>query len=92
MSDVHNLNEGVLEYFEFVVNGAKYKFRQLNTLEMDQLQKVNDTKDDKKIMEFITSFVTKDTPETPEFSETYKTMTIPVLKNFFKMLATEFSA
>jgi hypothetical protein len=38
MSKIHNLDEGVRETFDFVVKGFTYRFRQLNTEEMQEFR------------------------------------------------------
>ena len=50
---IHNLDEGVQEYFDFIVNGFKYRFRHLNTEESEELKELEKAGDDKKVKNFL---------------------------------------
>lgn len=85
---IHNLDEGVQEYFEFSVKGHVYRFRHLNTEEVHELMKLSGEELEKHIYQFIT----KVNPESPDFTEISKKMITPEWANFKKMITSEFGA
>lgn len=85
---VYNLNESVAEFFEFEVNGHHYRFRHMNTEELEELQKIE--KDDKKSKEFMFSFIDKVDQSSPDFPEVAKKMIAPQWVRFREMIQTEF--
>lgn len=85
---IHNLDEGVVEYFEFIVKGYKFKFRQLTTEEMETLRDFKD--DEEKVKEYLYSFITRTDESSPEFSEVAKKMFPTQWNKFRSMLEAEF--
>lgn len=90
MADVHNLDDSVQEFFEFKVNGYLYRFKHLNSEEVEELQKMD--QDLPKIQSFFIKYITKVDEKSPDFSEVMKKMIIPQWRNFRKMISTEFGA
>lgn len=88
MAQVHNLDT-VAEYFEFIVKGHNYRFRHMNTEELEGLKAIE--KDDQKSKEYLYSFITRVNETSPEFSEIAKKMITPQWVRFRKMIETEFS-
>jgi hypothetical protein len=85
---VHNLDDSVDEYFEFILKGHKYKFRHLNTEEMQDFIKLKDDEEKakKELFKFIEPVDSKD----PSFEEVSKTMLVPHWKKFYEMIQVEF--
>lgn len=86
----HNLDEGIVEYFEFVLFGHSYKFKQPSTEEIDELVSVKD--DPEKIdqlKEFFYKFITPASEGAESFAVVAKKMTIPHWKRFNAMVAAE---
>lgn len=88
---IHNLDEGVQEYFDFIVNGFKYRFRHLNTEESEELKELEKVGDDKKVKKFLYNFISKVDEKAPNFSETAKKMIGPQWVRFRKMIEEEYS-
>jgi hypothetical protein len=88
MAQIHNLDESVQEYFEFIVKGHNYRFRHMNTEEMEAWKDVES--DDVKAKEYLYSFISKVNADSPEFSEVAKTMITPHWLAFKKMVQVEF--
>jgi hypothetical protein len=87
MPEIHNLDESIVESFEFIVKGYKYKFRQPNTEELEELAKLGS--DEKKSQEFLFSFISKVDESSPEFPEVAKKMIAPHWVAFRKMIQSE---
>lgn len=93
---IYNLDENVAEYFEFSVFGQVYKFRQPNSEEMEKMKSISE--DEKKSKEerskeadeYLWSFITPKEEDAKPFSEVAKTMIAPQLRNFKKMIESEF--
>jgi hypothetical protein len=96
MQKIHNLDDGVSEYFEFIVLGIQYRFRHLTTEETQELKDITEaesTKDkDKKSINFFSKFIEPVNPGSPPFSETAKKMLIPHWRRFTEMVKSEFSS
>lgn len=88
-SKVYNLDEGIQEYFEFIIKGNKYKFRHLNTEEMEKFRDV--AEDEEKAKTFLFDFISKENEDSPDFSEIAKQMIAPQWIKFRKMLFSEMS-
>lgn len=88
-SKVYNLDEGIQEYFEFIIKGNKYKFRHLNTEEMEKFRVISE--DEEKAKTFLYDFISKESDEAPDFSEVAKKMITPQWVKFRKMLLAEMS-
>lgn len=88
---LYNLDENIYEYFEFIVKGHRYKFRQLNTEELKELQTLAKGNDEDKIQEYLFQFITKVDADTPEFPEIAKKMITKQWIKFRKMLVSEMS-
>lgn len=86
---IHDLDKDVAEYFEFVVEGYHYKFRQMNTEEMEKLKDVQD--DDKKSKEYLFTFITPVDPSSPAFPDLAKKIIAPKWAKFREMMQVEFS-
>lgn len=87
--NLHNLDEGIEEYFEFVIFGHNYKFRYMNTNEIQELDKLKENP--KKLEEYFYNFIEPADDKAPDFKEIQKKMTIPHLLRFNKMVKAEFS-
>jgi len=85
---VYDLNESVQEYFEFQVGGVNYRFRHLNTEDLEHLKEIET--DEKKSKEFMFSFIDKVDASSLDFSEVAKKMIAPQWIRFRKMIETEF--
>ena len=85
----HNLDQGVEEYFDFILKGHKYRFRHFNTDEMEEMQKLG--KDDKKARAFLYKAITKLDEDAPDFPDTAKEMTVPHWRRFWEMIKEEMS-
>jgi hypothetical protein len=86
---IHDLDEGIVEYFDFKLFGHIYRFKQLNSDEIDMIRTFSE--DGEKIQKYLYEFITKVDPNSPDFSEVAKKMTIPHLQKFQKMIKAEFS-
>ena len=96
---IHNLDEGVEEYFQFTVKGHTYKFKQPNTEELDEIRlatiPITEDMDEKEAeakskesRESLFKFITPE-GEAPEFKEVSKKMTVPHWNRFNKMVSVE---
>jgi hypothetical protein len=84
----YNLDLGVEEYFEFSIKGHNYKFKHLTTDELKELSSME--KDDSdKATEYMYSFI-ESVDDAPDFKEVAKTLSVPYLLAFRKMIKTEF--
>lgn len=90
MSKVHNISEGIKEYFQFIIKGHTYKFRYPNTEESAGFQNV-DAKDMSKFVKFISKFISPESKDAPAFTEVQKKMLIPEWTNFGNMIKAEFT-
>ena len=89
----YDLDEGVLEYFEFKIKGHHYKFRYLNTEETEAFQKViKDKKDVDELSTEFSKFITKVDEKSPEFLDIINKMLPPHWRKFMEMITTEFGA
>lgn len=86
---IHNLDESVSEYFEFVIKGHTYRFQHLNTEEVAELKKVSD--DEEKTKEYMYKFILPVSKDAPSFEEISKKMISPQWARFREMITTEFS-
>lgn len=85
----HNLDDSVNEYFEFSIGGNTYRFRQPNTEESYQFNKLKDEPPD-KIQAFLFTFITPVSADAPPFPSVAKKMILPQWRNFNAMLMAEF--
>lgn len=83
----HNLDEGVVEYFEFIVKGHKYRFKQPNTEETKEFGTFKD--DPERALTVLSRFISKVDETSPDFEETAKQMTNPHWKRFNEMISEE---
>lgn len=83
----YNLDDGISEYFEFILKGHTYQFKYLTTDEMQELMKVEQS--DEAIKNFFSRFITKTDPASPEFADIAGQMTIPQLVRFREMVTKE---
>lgn len=82
---VRNLDDGVQESFDFIVNGHTYRFTHMTTSELEAMQGLEAT----KIKDYICKFVSPVSEGAPEFAETLKNMIAPKLRLFMEMIKTE---
>lgn len=89
---IHNLDEDVSEYFEFILFGKKYKFRYMTSDELTELKDIGDKKgsSEKEVLSYIYKFIGKGEEAAPDFVEVSSKMTIAHLKKFLIMVRTEF--
>lgn len=85
---IHDLDDGVIEYFDFKLFGNTYRFKHLNTEEVEVIKSFGGDGD--KIQTYLYKFITPVDKDIPEFSEVSKKMTIPHLQKFQKMIKSEF--
>ena len=88
----YNLDEGVSEYFEFILKGFTYRFRYPTTDELEGQDIKDIKKDEESVKNVLFKFITKVDPKAPDFEEVSKKMTVPNWRNFRIMLVTEMSA
>lgn len=87
MNQPFNLDEGLQEYFEFIAKGHLYKFRYPTTTEIKEMDKLE--KDEEAAQEYIFTFITKTSEDSPEFNELTKQMTLPHWNRFLDMITTQ---
>ncbi len=87
-SKIYDLDEGVVEYFDFKLFGHTYRFKHMNTEEVQAIRELGE--DGTKVQEYLYKFVSAVDKDTPDFMEVSKKMTIPHLQKFQKMIRTEF--
>lgn len=85
---MHNLDD-VAEYFDFILKGNTYRFRQMTMEEIEKLKEIEG--DEKKTMSYLFTFISKVTENAPEFATIAKKMVAPQWKKFVEMLKTEFT-
>lgn len=86
---MHNLDDGVNEYFDFTVKGHTFRFRHMT---MDEIEKMKEFEnDEKKSREYLFGFISKVDETSPEFVEVSKQMTAPHWIRFREMIKAEFS-
>lgn len=88
VDSIHNLDDGVVESFDFILNGNTYTFRHLTTDEMRDMAK----QDQEKMLDFMYQFISVKTEGAPAFSEVAGKMTAPKLRKFVEMVKTEMGA
>lgn len=80
----YNLDDGVIEYTPFTLLGHKYKFRQFNTDEAAEMQKIS--ADDKETLgTYYEKFIIP-VDDSPPFSEIKGKMLMAHWKNFNSMV------
>ena len=84
---IHNLDEGIQEYFEFIVKGHTYRFRQLNTEEIEDIAKVDFEKEDAR--KYLYRFISKVDPKSPDFEAIANKMIAPQWVKFQEMIKVE---
>lgn len=82
--------DDVQEYFEFKLKGHVYRFRHMNSFEIEELRSL-EGQDDEKTKVFLYSFITKVDSESPDFQEASKAMIVPQWAKFRQMIVSEFS-
>jgi hypothetical protein len=87
---IHDLDEGLVEYFDFKLFGHTYRFKQLNTEEVKEMTAMGSDETGDKLQEYLYRFITPVSPNAPEFMEISKKMTLPHLKKFNQMIKQEF--
>lgn len=86
----HNLDEQIVEYFDFILKGHTYRFRHLTIEELEKVQELKDN--EKELRLYLFQFIDKVNPESPDFPEIAKKMIAPQWMKFAEMLKAEFSA
>lgn len=87
MSDVYNLDEGINESVEVILNGEKYRL-ELPTYE--DIEKLDKLKTDEEREAAIYSFVKKTSKEQVEFREMLKKSNLKKVQKFTKAIEQEF--
>lgn len=87
-TQIHNLDEGISEYFEFILFGKKYRFRYMTSEEIEELRNIGD--DGNKTQEYFYKFVSAIDDDAPKIQDVSKKMTVPHLLAFQKMIKQEF--
>lgn len=83
----YNLDDGVNEYFEFIVKGNTYRFKYPTTEEMEGLRKIEG--DDEKATGFLLNFINKVDEKSPDFKDIQKQMTVAHWVKFREMITKE---
>ena len=86
---VHDLDNGIQEYFEFIVNKFRYRFRYPNTEEMAEIKDIKT--DENAVNKFMFTFITSVDKDAPNIEEAVKKFTLPTWTRFIKMIESEFS-
>lgn len=84
---MHNLDD-VSEYFDFIVKGHTYRFRQMTMEEIEKLKELEN--DEKKVTKYIFTFISKVSEDAPDFAVIAKKMLASQWRKFIEMLKTEF--
>jgi len=90
MPKIHNLDEQVEEHFEFIVKGHRYRFRHMNTEELEHLKEIED--DDEKTKKYFYSFISAIDKKSPNWESISKKMIVPQLRKFTEMIKVEFGS
>lgn len=100
MSGKYNLNDNVNDSFEFEVGGYTYVTSYPTMEQIEQLQDIMKDIEDKKAkgekvddeegLSWMYQFIKPLNPESPPIGEVMKKQNVRVLRNFNKMLRTEF--
>ena len=85
-----NLDDGIVEHFDFIIKGHTYRFRQPNTDELEELRTLKD--DSEKGKEVLYKFISKISEGAPDFKKIAKKMTVPYWHRFNKMISEEMSS
>lgn len=88
VSSNYNLDDSIQEYFTFTIGGHNYRFRHMNTEEVETLKGLEGDED--KSRAFLYDFISTEDEKAPAFPEVAKTMIVPHWIKFRKMLQTEF--
>jgi len=88
MNHTYDLEDDVVESFEFTVMGHTYSFRHPNTEEFNEIEKISKGDADKS-NEYMYQFITPVGEEVPPFSEVAEKLTIPRWRNFWAMIHKE---
>ncbi len=91
MPKIHNLDESVQEYFDFIVKGHTYRFRHMNTVEAEEMKKIEAKGDEKKQTKYLYKFITPIEEKSPSFEEISKQMIAPQWIKFRKMVTEEYA-
>lgn len=90
LDKLHNLDDGIVEYFDFQLFGHIYRFRHMNSEELQKMQTFGEDHDG--VQEYFYQFITKLKDDSPEFVDVSKKMTIAHLMAFQRMIKKEFGA
>lgn len=86
-SELHNLDEGISEYFQFVLGGFTYKMKYPNTKEIVNIAAEKNTE---KQMDLVYSFITSSEESAPKIKDALTQANIKVLQRFNAMIKKEF--
>lgn len=84
----YNLDNDAEESYTFTIKGNVYKFRHMNTEEMEKMSSIKDSKEQQ---EYLYQFITPNDPKTPPFQDSTKSFTIPMWRAFMNMVEVEMS-
>jgi hypothetical protein len=87
MDKKYNLDENLVEYFQFTLFGNLYNFRYMNTLEAEKMIEVQD--DPEKSKEYLMSFIKPVDEKAESFQEASKKMILPQWTKFAEMIKSE---
>lgn len=86
MSNTHNLDEDVAEYFEFVLKGITYQMRYPTANEISDIANEKDTN---KQMDQMYAFI-EPTKEGPPIKKVIGESNVKIIQRFNKMVTDEF--
>ena len=84
----YNLDEGIKEFFTFILCGNTYHFRYPNTEEIEDWAKIGKEENKEKLMDFMQKYITP-VGECKPFKEIQGKMLSPQLIKFRDMLFAE---
>jgi hypothetical protein len=87
---MHNLDDGLKEYFEFTTGGHTYHFSNPTVDEWKHISEVAKGEDKEAVAGEIGKLVSS-VGDAPPFEEVYKKFRLSQIKNFNKMLDEEFA-
>lgn len=86
---IHNLDEGLSEYFTFIVNGHSYECRYLTTSEYNKFIELSNTGDEPKTRAYLFGFIKKVDEKSPDFGKTYEDMGVHKYRKWREMIFKE---
>lgn len=87
MADIiHNLDDSVSEYINFTLLKHSYRFKHLNTEELEELESMKEEKD---LRNFLFSRIEAISPDAPVGEDLQKKLLMPHWRNLLRMLKVE---